>query len=357
MTGHPASGRFLPLLFLVILVASPGESFATRILVPEEMSLASAIDVAVAGDTLSLAPGSYERTPDPFIKEIVIEGRIPDDPPVLRRLEAGGVTLRHLHFEPDGPGGVNPVLLRLLGSAWLHGCTFRGFSSTAVDIRDELDDVEWLVVMDNCGFSELNVGIEAVLAHDGSRIEIRDTLFHDIRVALGLVTPMRDCPGGPPAEPPPLGGGPARIRVTGTTFSNLSEFAIVARNAAWALDMANCTMLESPLGIWLDRAGARIDHLDLRGIAGSSMGIRALSSRLEMTSSRVYQHAVGIGMTDAESCERPAGVIGGSPTGFCMLDMNTLALSTTSAVDADYNWWGTRNCSEAQEVIQGVMVQ
>lgn len=357
MRRRPAPLRLVAALLTGTLMMAAGESRANRILIPEEMSLSAAIDFAVPNDTLSLAPGTYERTPDPFIKAIVIEGRVPDDPPVIRRLEAGEVTLRHLHFEPDGPSSLNPILLRLLGSARLESCVFQGFGMTAIEIRDEVGEHDWLVVIDNCRFSELNVGIEAVLVHDGSRIEIRDTLFESSFFGINLVTPARDCPTEPGAEPPPFGGGPARIKLSRTNFSGMANATILARNAAWALDLIDCTIEESPLGIWLDRAGARMDRLDLRGLVGSSTGIRAISSRLEMTSSRVHQHAIGIEMTDAEGCERPAGVIGGSLVGSCRLDTNTQSLATTHPINADYNWWGTLICSEAQEFIQGVTVR
>ena len=119
-----------------MLATAPALSHADVILVPEEMSLSLAVDMAVDGDTLSLAAGTYERMPDPFIKSILIEGRTPDDPPVIRRLEAGGVTLKHLRFEPESPGGDNPVLLRLLDSATVLGCRFQGFGKTAIDVRD-----------------------------------------------------------------------------------------------------------------------------------------------------------------------------------------------------------------------------
>lgn len=344
-------------IMAALLTTLPTSSHAHVILVPEEMSLSMAVEMAVEGDTLSLAPGTYERTPDPFIKSIVIEGRVPDDPPLLRRLEAGGVTLKNLRFQPESPGGDNPVLLRLLDSVTVLGCQFRGFGKTAILVQDNGSTHDWLLDVEACQFLDLNVGIQAELVRTGSRVLVSESTYENCFVGIRLETPARGCPAIPYTDPPPLGPGPAKVNVSGTSFSNMTQMAIDARNAAWALDVSGGTIETSPIGIQLERAGARIADLDLKGIDRSGTGILAISSRLEMITSRVYRFALGIDMTINGGCERPAGFIGGALPSYCRLDSNKLAIVTTHAVGADYNYWGTLDCSFAQELVQGITLR
>ncbi|HEX7880158.1 MAG TPA: hypothetical protein VF720_12155 [Candidatus Eisenbacteria bacterium] len=351
------TGRQLALAvtsFLLALLAP--EARGTRILVPESMSLSAAVNAAAPGDTLSLATGTYERIPDPFVKSIVIEARQPEDPPVLRRLEAGLVTLRHLDFVPEGPGEVNPILFRALDSVRLEGCRFSGFASTGIDARDAPGDHAWLVSVEACRFNLLNRGIDAAFVNPGSRIDVHDSAFESSFYGIRMATTARQCPGGAGSEPPSL-TGMAALNLLDCRFTTLNGSAVEAHEGTWAVSMSNCRIEGTKLGVELIRAGASLERTEIIGNGFDSIGIQANSSRIEVASSILQQHALAIGLTAASGCERPAGIIGGQIEHFCRLNGNVVALATSHPVNADANWWGTLICSEAHERIQGMTIQ
>jgi hypothetical protein len=344
---------------LVALAGSAGPTVAQagRILVPEELSLSAAVAAAVAGDTLSLAPGSYERTPDPFVKAIVIEARTIDSPPILRRLEAGLVTLRHVDFAPEGPGEANPLLFRALDSATLLDCRFTGFAATAIDAHDAGTDHGWQIVVEDCQFSELNRGVDADFTHPDSRIIVDNCDFLNSFYGLRLVTPARACAPEPNPEPPPLTPGVPRLDLVNCRFDGLSASAIEAHHAAWAVSLTDCRIESSGLGLDLDRAGAFVLRTEILGNGFDTTGILARSSRIDVASSVIRMHALGIGLTAGGGCEVPAGVVGGQVERFNRLDTNQVALSTSHPIEVDDNWWGSIVCSEAQEVVLGVTIE
>jgi len=351
------SGRNTVLYLAPLLLAMVApDARAVRILVPESMSLSAAVMAAAPGDTLSLAPGTYERSPDPFVKAIVIEARVEANPPLLRRLEAGLVTLRHLDFEPEGPGEVNPILFKALDSARLEECRFTGFASTGIDARDAPGDHAWLLMVEACRFNLLNRGIDAAFVHPGSRIEIHDSDFESSFYGVRIATTARDCPGGAGSEPPLL-QGMATVDILDCRFTTLNNSAIEAQEAAWAVSISDCRIEGTGLGLDLVRAGASLIRTEIIGNGFNTTGIQANSSRIEMANCVIQQHELGIGLAMGTGCERPAGTIGGQIDHFCRLNGNVVALSTSHPVNANANWWGTLVCSEAQERIQGMTIQ
>jgi hypothetical protein len=332
------------------------EARAGRILVPEGMSLSAAVKAAQPGDTLSLAPGTYERSPDPFVKSIVIEARETTDPPVLRRLEAGQVTLVHVDFAPEGPGQVNPVLFRVLDSVRLDGCRFSGFATTAIVADDAGSDHGWVLTIDDCRFDDLNRGIDADFAHPASRAVLEGCAFTTSFNGIRLAATPRACAGAG-SEPPPLTPGAPVLDLLDCTFDGLSGSAVEAHDAAWAVSLVECRITATGLGLDLVRAGAFLLRCEITGNGFDTTGILASSSRIDVASCAIRGHALGIGLTAGSGCENPAGTIGGQIDRYNRLDQNVLALSTSHPVNADDNWWGSLICSEAQERIQGMTIR
>jgi hypothetical protein len=339
------------LLLLAVLALAPPVGAAT-ILVPEEQSLAVAIESSNPGDTLSLS-GTFGRIPGPFVKALTLIGRDPTDRPLLRGLVAGGCRLVDLDFAPATLTGEPLPLVTAVASLELVRCGFTGLTRVGVDAKDD-GSGPVVVRLEECRFETLVRAADAEFQHPESRIDIRGGEFRALLDGIRLVAPVRDCPPGAPDEPPPLAEGAALLTIEEALFDQVTGAVLRVENATNGLDIRRTRLTNYGRGLELVRAGARVDDCELDGMTGGAIGIDAISSRVEVVRSWIRFHETGLRFRVDGGCERNAGFVGGGLETSCALTGNLVGIDSVDPIAVEANWWGALDCGVAAEAAPGL---
>lgn len=332
----------------------PGSARATVIRVPEDRGT---IDLAVSqaedGDTLSLAPGSYNRVPAPFTRDLVLRGRgAGPEETILIGLRVGRARIENLTFQLAAGPAPDPVLVEANDSLTLTDCVFRG---PAIGVRAAAPAIgpSARIRIERCRFDNVLLGVELLTdSPDGPRVEVVASTFDGPISGITVSRTPESCVGSGNLPPPEIDPSEALIRLDGCLFDNILETAVSVSMVDDGLAAASTSFVRCGTPIALRLAGASLNGCTLTGSNRVGRGIHALGGRIDLSGCTISGFEYGVSGFPFGTCRDSGGRIGPSLAEQNNLGGNSIALAGGTAFDAGFNFWGLLTCDGVNGLLE-----